>query len=42
MKNWLRKNVFSICSACVAYSFIVYFGSSSYFFFGKPEFPVEE
>ncbi len=42
MKKWLRKNVFAICSACVAYSFIIYFGSSSLFFLGEPEFPAED
>ena len=42
MKNWLRKNVFAICSACVAYSTVIYLGTRSRFFFGEPEFPVEE
>lgn len=42
MKNWLKKNVFAVCSACVAYSTLIYFGSHSVFCFGEPEFPVEE
>lgn len=42
MKNWLKKNIFAICSACMASSIMVYFGSGSYFFFGEPEFPVEK
>lgn len=42
MKSWLKKNLFTICSSCIAYSFVVYFGSRSYFLLGEPEFPVEE
>lgn len=41
MKNWLRKNMFALCSACMAYSITVYFGSHSVFLFGEPEFPME-
>lgn len=41
MKNWLRKNVFAICSACIAYSTFIYFGSRSIILLGEPEFPVE-
>lgn len=42
MKSWLKKNVFAICNACLAYSFVVYFGSRSIFLLGEPAFPVEE
>ncbi len=42
MKKWLRKNVFAICSACVAYSTFIYFGSRSYVLLGEPEFPAED
>lgn len=41
MKSWLKKNMFAICSSCIAYSITVYFGSHSLFFLGEPEFPVE-
>lgn len=42
MKNWLRKNMFAICSSCIAYSTLVYFGSRCVFFLGEPEFPVAD
>lgn len=42
MKSWLKKNVFAICSSCLACSTYIYFGSRSYFLLGEPEFPVEE
>lgn len=42
MKSWLRKNMFAICSSCVAYSVFYIISSRSYFLFGEPEFPVEE
>lgn len=42
MKSWLRKNLFAICNACIAYSLIIYFGSSSLFFLGEPDFPATE
>lgn len=42
MKNWLRKNMFALCSACMAYSTVIYLGTRSYFFFGESEFPMEE
>ncbi len=42
MKSWLRKNLFAICNACIAYSVMVYFGSCCIFFLGEPEFPVAE
>lgn len=41
MKNWLRKNMFTLCSACLAFSGYYHFGSYSVFFFGEPEFPVD-
>lgn len=42
MKSWLKKNMFTLCSACLACSSMYYFGAHSLFFFGEPEFPVEE
>lgn len=42
MKSWLKKNMFAICSSCLAYSGMIFFGSRSVFLFGEPEFPVEE
>lgn len=42
MKSWLKKNMFAICSSCLAYSITVYYGSRCLFLLGEPEFPVEE
>lgn len=42
MKSWLKKNVFALCSSCLALSGYFYFGSRSLFLFGEPDFPVEE
>ncbi len=42
MKNWLRKNMFALCSASLAYSFIYYIQTRSHFLFGEPEFPTED
>lgn len=42
MKSWLKKNMFTLCSACLACSTYIYLGSRSVFFFGTPEFPVED
>lgn len=41
MKNWLRKSVYNLCTACLALSFFIYVGMPSLFFFGEPEFPIE-
>ncbi len=42
MKKWLRKNVITLCSACLALSTYIHFGSRSVFLFGEPEFPAED
>lgn len=42
MKNWLRKNMLTLCSACLALSTYIHFGAHSIIFFGEPEFPAEE
>lgn len=42
MKNWLKKNVFAICNACVAYSVFYVISSRSFFLLGEPEFPIAE
>lgn len=42
MKNWLKKNMFVLCSSCLAYFYAYYIESVSLFFFGEPEFPVED
>lgn len=42
MKNWLKRNVGNLCSACLTISFVYYFGSFCYTLFGEPEFPIED
>lgn len=42
MKNWLRKSVYNLCTACLALSFVIYIGKPSLVLFGEPEFPVED
>ncbi len=42
MKKWVKKNLFAICSSCLAYTVMYHLGSRSYFLFGEPEFPTEE
>ena len=42
MKNWLKKNIFNLCNACLGCTLIYYFGSRSLVLFGEPEFPVED
>lgn len=42
MKNWLKKNMFTLCSSALALFYVYHIGSFSYFFFGEPEFPVED
>lgn len=42
MKNWLKKNLFHLCSACMIFPFVYYISSRSNFLFGEPEFPFED
>lgn len=42
MKNWLKKNVGSLCSSCLALTLIYHIGRVSLLMFGEPEFPTEE
>lgn len=42
MKNWVRKNIFSICSFCLAMSFFVWTDMVSGIFFGEPQHPFDE
>lgn len=42
MKNFLRKNLLAICTACLALDLWVPFPVISTFLFGEPDFPYEE
>lgn len=42
MKNWLKKNLPTICNACLAYGVMFYLSGRSHFLFGEPEFPTED
>lgn len=42
MKNWLKKNIGTICNACLAYTIFFVMGSYSCFLFGEPELPTED
>ena len=42
MKNWLKKSVFALCSASLAYTVFFPFPFRSNFLFGEPEFPTED
>lgn len=42
MKNWLKKNIFTLCNGCLALSFLIVFGAPCNFLFGEPEFPSED
>lgn len=42
MKNWLKKNIFTLCNGCLAMSIFFIFGDYSNFLFGEPEFPFED
>lgn len=42
MKNWLRKNMFTICNICLGYTVWYRISSMSNFLFGEPEFPIED
>ena len=42
MKNWLKKNMFTLCSACLGYTLMYHISGFSYFLFGEPEFPSED
>ena len=42
MKAWLKKNMFALCSASLAYFYVYHIGSFSTFLFGEPELPLED
>ncbi len=42
MKNWLRKNMFALCSASLAYFYVYHIQVYSHFLFGEPELPMED
>lgn len=42
MKNWLKKNMFTLCSACLGYTIMYYISEYSLLLFGEPEFPFED
>lgn len=41
VKNWLKKNMFAICNAGLAYFFFYHISGHSFGLFGEPDFPVE-
>lgn len=42
MKNWLKKNMFTLFSGFIVLFDVYHIGSVSLFLFGEPEFPVED
>lgn len=42
MKNWLKRNFLTICSACLGYTMWYRFDSVSLFLFGEPDYPTED
>lgn len=42
MKNWLKKNAFTLCSSCLALVHIYHISNFSLLMFGEPEFPTED
>lgn len=42
MKNWLKKNILNICMVLPFFFDVYHIDVFSHFFFGEPEFPVEE
>lgn len=42
MKSWLKKNIYTICNACVAYTIVFVMSGYSFFLFGEPDFPTED
>lgn len=42
MKNWLKKNFFTICTALSIFPFVYHISSYSFGLFGEPEFPAED
>lgn len=42
MKNWLKKNMFAICTTSLAYFYVYHISSRSLFLFGEPELPLED
>ncbi len=41
MKNWLKRNIITICAGIVLFFDVYHISSVSHFLFGEPEFPVE-
>lgn len=42
MKNWLKKNIITLCAGFTLIFDVYYIGSRSLFLFGEPEFPIED
>lgn len=42
MKNWLKKNMFALCSTSLAYFYVYHITGFSAFLFGEPELPMED
>lgn len=42
MKNWLKRNIGNLCSACLGISFVYHISGASLCMFGEPEFPTED
>lgn len=42
MKSWLKKNIHTICNACLALTVAFTMSGRSHFLFGEPEFPMED
>lgn len=42
MKNWLKKNMLTICAGITLFFDVYHIGSFSRFLFGEPEYPTED
>ena len=42
MKNWLKRNIFTICAGFSLIFDVYHIGSHSLALFGEPEFPIED
>lgn len=41
MKNWVKKNMFHVCSFALALSYICWSDFVSLLFFGEPDHPLD-
>lgn len=42
MKNWLKKNMQSICNICLGFYFVYHISGFSIGLFGEPELPTDD